>query len=61
MNLFLFKILEVDQRKSTRQARDLSPPRWGERGRYHIIDMTLVAVLPLEAGDGPEEHDSFFI
>ena len=28
---------------------------------YHILDMTLVAVLPLEAGDGPEEHDSYFI
>ena len=27
---------------------------------YHILDMTLVAVLPLEAGDGLEEHDSYF-
>ena len=61
MNLFLFKILENDQQKRTRQARDLSPPWWGERGRYHILDMILVAVLPIEAGDGPEEHDSYFI
>ena len=38
-----------------------SPPWWGERGRYHILDMNLVAGLPLEAGDGPEEHDSYFI
>ena len=29
--------------------------------QYHILDMTLVSVLPLEAGDGPEEHDSYFI
>ena len=29
---------------------------------YHILDMTLVAVLPSsEAGDGLEEHDSYFI
>ena len=26
---------------------------------YHILDMTLVSVLPLEAGDSPEEHDSY--
>ena len=30
-------------------------------GLYHILDMNLVAVLPIEAGDGPEEHDSYFI
>ena len=28
---------------------------------YHILDMTLVAVLPSEAGDGLEEQDSYFI
>ena len=50
MNLFLFKILENDQQKRTRQARDLSPPWWGERGRYYILDMTH-ALLPLEADD----------
>ena len=36
-------------------------PGWGERERDHIPDMILVAVLPIEAGDGPEEHDSYFI
>ena len=49
------------KRKRPRQARDLSPPRWGERGRYHILDMILVTVLPLVAGDGPEEHGSYFV
>ena len=38
-------------RKRPRQAQDLSLPRWGEMGRYHILDMILVAVLPIEAGD----------
>ena len=28
---------------------------------YHILDMILVALPPLVAGDGPEEHSSYFV
>ena len=34
---------------------------WILRNIYHILDMILVAVLPLVAGDDPEEHGSYFV
>ena len=58
--LILFKILEDDQRKRTRQAQDLFPPRGGKGGDIVYWIWPPVAILPSEAGDGLEEQYSNF-